>query len=67
MRILWPACAMSLGWGWRGYIGGGPYGAMIPGAMVALVLGRLAGLGRAQTALVASFAAVGVGFGGEMT
>lgn len=58
---------MSLGWGWRGYIGGGPFGAMIPGVMVALVICRLAGLDARRTALAAAFSAVGVGFGGEMT
>ena len=31
--ILAPAVVMSLGWGLRGYIGGGPFGAMIPGAL----------------------------------
>ena len=36
--ILAPAVVMSLGWGLRGYIGGGPFGAMIPGALVALLL-----------------------------
>ena len=71
MTLLWrwlafPAIAMSLGWGLRGYIGGGPLGAMIPGAMVGLALCLL--LGReGDSALVAAFAAVGVGFGGEMT
>ena len=34
--IFFPALAMMLGWGLRGHIGGGPFGAMIPGAMVAL-------------------------------
>ncbi len=58
---------MSLGWGLRGYIGGGPFGAMIPGAMVALVLCRLHGLGGERAALAAVFGAIGVGFGGEMT
>lgn len=58
---------MSLGWGWRGYIGGGPFGAMIPGAMVGLILCRLLGLDAGRSALAAAFAAVGVGFGGEMT
>lgn len=58
---------MSLGWGLRGYIGGGPFGAMIPGALVALVLCRLLALSPQRTALVAAFGAVGVGFGGEMT
>ena len=57
---------MSLGWALRGYIGGGPLGAMIPGAMVGLALCLLL---RRETdaALVAAFAAVGIGFGGEMT
>ena len=35
MFIIYPALAMMLGWGLRGHIGGGPFGAMIPGAMVA--------------------------------
>jgi hypothetical protein len=57
---------MSLGWALRGFIGGGPLGAMIPGAMIGLALCRL--LGReSDAALVAAFAAVGIGFGGEMT
>ena len=58
---------MSLGWGLRGYIGGGPFGAMIPGAMVALVLCRLLGVTGERAALTAAFGAIGVGFGGEMT
>ena len=42
-RPLWQWCllgaiAMSLGWGLRGSIGGGSLGAMIPGAMIGLVL-----------------------------
>ena len=57
---------MSLGWALRGFIGGGPLGAMIPGAMIGLVLCRL--LRRdADAGLVAAFAAVGIGFGGEET
>jgi len=66
---LWfafPAVTMSLGWALRGYIGGGPLGAMIPGAMVGLALCLL--LDReADSALIAAFAAIGVGFGGQMT
>jgi hypothetical protein len=65
--VLWPALAMSLGWGLRGYIGGGPFGAMIPGAMVALIPCRLLGVEGGRAALAAAFGAVGVGFGGEMT
>ncbi len=56
---------MMLGWGLRGFIGGGPFGAMIPGAMVALCLCLL--YKRQDAAIVAAFAAVGVGIGGEMT
>src|SRR5688572_23243750 len=57
---------MSLGWGLRGYIGGGSLGAMIPGAMVGLALCLL--LNRQRDAgLIAAFAAVGVGFGGQET
>lgn len=62
---LLPAVAMMLGWGLRGFIGGGPLGAMIPGAMVmaALCLARPP----RNVELLAAFAAIGVGFGGEMT
>ncbi len=70
-RPLWsfcilPALTMSLGWGLRGSIGGGPLGAMIPGAMIGLVLCIL--LGRSSDAgRVAAFAALGVGLGGQET
>ena len=70
-RPLWQWCllgaiAMSLGWGLRGSIGGGSLGAMIPGAMIGLVLCLL--LHRhSDAALVAAFAAIGVGFGGQET
>ena len=70
-RPLWQWCllgtvAMSLGWGLRGSIGGGSLGAMIPGAMIGLVLCLL--LNRhADAGLVAAFAAIGVGFGGQET
>ena len=64
--LAFPAVTMSLGWALRGYIGGGPLGAMIPGAMVGLALAML--LEReADAGLIAALAAVGVGFGGEMT
>ncbi len=58
---------MSLGWGLRGYIGGGPLGAMIPGAMVALAICLLLGRMREANGIAAAFGAVGVGFGGQMT
>lgn len=64
--LVFPAVTMSLGWGLRGFIGGGPLGAMIPGVMVGLALCIL--LEReADAALVGAFAAVGVGFGGQET
>ncbi|MEZ5356705.1 MAG: hypothetical protein R2762_29050, partial [Bryobacteraceae bacterium] len=65
--VLLPALAMCLGWGLRGFIGGGPFGAMIPGAMVALALCRLSGIEGSRAAVAAVFGAVGVGYGGEMT
>ncbi len=54
-----------LGWGLRGFIGGGPFGAMIPGALVVLALGQ--GSGRRDLTWLAAMGAIGVGFGGEMT
>jgi len=63
---LFPAVTMSLGWGLRGYIRGGPLGAMIPGAMIGLALCLLLSREK-ESALVAAFAAVGVGFGGQET
>jgi hypothetical protein len=57
---------MSLGWGLRGSIGGGSLGAMIPGAMIGLVLCLMLGR-QADSGLIAAFAAIGVGFGGQET
>lgn len=65
--ILFPALTMSLGWGLRGYIGGGPLGAMIPGALVALCLCLLLDRRGDDAAIVAAFGAVGIGFGGQET
>jgi hypothetical protein len=65
--ILFPALTMSLGWGLRGFIGGGSFGAMIPGAMVALALCLLLERDDAEAGLIAAFGAVGVGFGGQET
>lgn len=66
---LWlalPAVAMTLGWGLRGYIAGGPLGAMLPGAMLGLVLVVLLGEHH-HAAWIAACSAVGFGFGGQMT
>lgn len=65
--LVFPAAVMSLGWAFRGFIGGGPLGAMIPGAMVALALLWLLGRRDVGTGMVAAFGAVGIGFGGQMT
>ncbi len=64
--LLFPAVTMSLGWGLRGFIGGGPLGAMIPGAMVALAVALLLGR-KTDLGWIAACGAVGVGFGGQMT
>jgi hypothetical protein len=66
MFLLLPAVAMSLGWGLRGTIGGGPIGAMIPGAMVMLSLCHLLGWSR-SLGIVAAIGTVGVGLGGQET
>ena len=56
---------MMLGWGLRGFIGGGPLGAMIPGAMVTLAICLLRGI--TPSARACAFGAIAIGFGGEMT
>lgn len=65
--IMWPAAAMALGWGLRGFIGGGPLGAMIPGAMIALVVSLLLRRDGADAGLIAAAGAAGIGFGGQET
>ena len=65
--ILFPAVAMLLGWGLRGYIGGGPYGAMIPGCFVAICIALLLGYKPETAAMAAVFGTAGIGIGGEMT
>jgi hypothetical protein len=69
---LWIFCfasaiAMMLGWGLRGFIGGGPLGAMIPGAMIGLLLGLLLKLDERVSAMLGAIGAVGIGLGGQMT
>ncbi len=64
--FFFPAITMLLGWGLRGTIGGGPIGALIPGAMVALALCLL--LGRRESAgLIVCLGALGIGMGGHVT
>lgn len=67
MFVVLPALAMMLGWGLRGHIGGGPFGAMIPGAMVALSICLLLKLPASVTSVVVVFGVFGIGLGGEMT
>ncbi|QGY46805.1 hypothetical protein GM418_25050 [Maribellus comscasis] len=67
MHIVFPAIAMMLGWGLRGHIGGGPFGAMIPGAMVALSIGMLLELPAWSISILVVFGVFGIGMGGEMT
>lgn len=64
--LLLPALAMSLGWGLRGFIGGGPLGAMIPGAMIGLLTALLLRQ-QAHAAWLAACGALGIGLGGQMT
>ncbi|MEO5996859.1 MAG: hypothetical protein ABIN89_09010 [Chitinophagaceae bacterium] len=65
--ILLPAITMLLGWGLRGFIGGGPFGAMIPGAMVMLTICMLLDIPFAMAAVMVVFGTAGIGMGGEMT
>ena len=67
MFVLFPAIAMLLGWGLRGYIGGGPYGALIPGTFVTLSICLLLGFKMETAAIAALFGAIGIGYGGNMT
>lgn len=65
--VFHAAVLVCLAWGLRGYIGGGPLGAMIPGAYLALWLSLLLHLDVRRASLVAVFSAAGIGIGGEMT
>ncbi len=65
--ILFPAISMLLGWGLRGFIGGGPYGAMIPGAMVMIAICMLLDIPLMLAAIALVFGTAGTAMGGEMT
>jgi hypothetical protein len=58
---------MLLGWGLRGFIGGGPFGAMIPGAMVMLAICMLLDIPLRLAAIATVFGTAGTAMGGEMT
>ncbi len=65
---IWlPGLIMSLGWGLRGFIGGGPLGAMIPGALVTLAICFLLDETWLRAGQAAAFGAVGIGLGGQET
>ena len=65
--LLFPGLAMSLGWGLRGYIGGGFFGAMIPGALVVMAVCLLLRSRPGWAAVATVFGTIGVAFGGQMT
>ncbi|MEO8962738.1 MAG: hypothetical protein ABI325_12710 [Ginsengibacter sp.] len=65
--ILLPAIAVLLGWGLRGFIGGGPYGALIPGAMVTLTICMLLDVPLMFAAIALVFGTTGTAMGGDMT
>ena len=65
--ILLAIVAMSLGCGLRGTIGGGEVGAMIPGALIGMILAEIAGISRVQSGLIAAASALGFGLGGAET
>lgn len=66
--IFLAALSLSIGWGIRGNFGH-EYGAMIPGALTAIVLCLLSGRAdwRARLPYFAFFGALGWGFGGSMS
>ena len=63
--ILFTAFAASYGWGMRGSLIGGEKGAMLPGALIGLILGKFSGYGMAVTAAAAGL--MGMTFGGTET
>lgn len=60
------ALAMGLGWGIRGQFGHQP-GAMVPGALIGLVLALLRGASALETLRLAAIGAVATSVGGSMT
>ncbi len=64
---LWAGAAMSVGWALRGSIGGGPLGAMIPGALWALTLAWRWRISSHAASLLIGLSALGMGLGGQMT
>ncbi len=65
--ILFPAISMLLGWGLRSFIGGGPYGAMIPGAMIMIAICKLLDIPITFAAIAIVFGTAGTAMGDQMT
>ncbi len=63
--IFLTTLAASYGWGMRGSLIGGEKGAMLPGALIGLILGKFSGYGMAVTAAAAGL--MGMTFGGTET
>ncbi len=64
--LILGALAMGLGWGIRGQFGHQP-GAMVPGALIGLVLAYLRGASALETLRLAAIGAVATSVGGSMT
>lgn len=58
---------MSIGWALRGSIGGGPLGAMIPGALWGMAVAHRKGWNARQASLFVGLCAIGIGLGGQET
>ncbi len=58
---------MSIGWALRGSIGGGPLGAMIPGALWAMAIAHQKKWSASQASLFIGLCTLGIGLGGQMT
>ncbi|MFN9296403.1 MAG: hypothetical protein ACK6DZ_01665 [Acidobacteriota bacterium] len=65
--LLLSIALMSVGWALRGSIGGGPLGAMIPGALWAMGMAWRRGWSGREASFFVALAALGIGLGGQMT
>jgi hypothetical protein len=65
--MILAALMMSIGWALRGSIGGGPLGAMIPGALWAMAVAHQKGWSARRASLLVGLSALGFGMGGQET
>ena len=65
--MLLSAFLMSIGWALRGSIGGGPLGAMIPGALWAIGIAYQRKWTAGQASFFVGLSALAIGLGGQMT